>query len=132
MYAGWSLRNLVYYFSARKQYDGYDYADKPGIRNMEKWIAFAVLPDGGAKINNVNDAAYLHFPLSRHQTYLEWAQTAWESRLSSWLWEHIAGSEFGHDSGRLADKSATVLWNQNLSPKEPGLVLPTHSLWPLP
>lgn len=129
MYAGWSLRNLAYYFAARKRFDGYDYADMPGIRNMERWIAFALLPEGGAKINNINDAAYLNYPLSRHQTYLDWAQTAWGSDLSSWLWEHIAGRQYGHDSGRLADKAATVLWSQPLAERNPGVALPRHILW---
>ncbi|UCH83250.1 MAG: heparinase II/III family protein [Candidatus Latescibacterota bacterium] len=129
MYAGWSLRNLIPYFEARKRFDGYDYANFPGIRNMERWIAFAVLPNGGGKVNNINDAAYLNYPLSRHQTYFEWAQSIWQSGLSAWLWEHLVGDEYGHDSKRLADKAATVLWNQNISIQNPGEILPASYLW---
>jgi hypothetical protein len=129
MYAGWSLRNLVYYFVARQRYDGRDYSVETGIRRMEEWIAFALLPTGRAVINNINDAAYSNYPLSRHHTYLDWAQTAWGSGLASWLWDRICGEELGHESGRLADKAATVLWHRNLDPENPTLTLPAHRLW---
>jgi hypothetical protein len=129
MYAGWSLRNLVYYFVARQRYDGLDYSVRTGIQKMEEWVAFALLPTGRAEINNINDAAYLNYPLSRHHTYLDWAQTAWGSGLASWLWNRICGEGLGHESGRLADKAATVLWHRNLDPKNPMLTLPRHRLW---
>jgi hypothetical protein len=124
MYTGWCMRNLVYYFWARKRYDGYDYAAVPRIRNIERWIAFSVLPGGGAKVNNVNDTAYLNRPLSRHITYFEWAQNEWESRVSAWLWARLAGPPYGYDPGRLADKSSTVLWHRSLEPVQPDDVLP--------
>jgi hypothetical protein len=130
MYAGWSTQNLVYYFWARKRlYDGFDYATLEGIRGIEKWIAFSTLPIGGATINNVNDAAYLNYPLSRHYTYLDWAETAWDSGLSAWLWERFAGPDYGHDSGILADKTATVLWHRPLAPVNPAAILPHRMFW---
>jgi hypothetical protein len=130
MYAGWSIRNLAYYFWARvRLYDHYDYSTLEGLRNLEKWLAFSTLPIGGAALNNVNDSAYLNYGLSRHQTYLDWAQTAWGSGVSAWLWERIVGPEYGHDSGILADKAATVLWHRDVSPENPSDRIPCHFLW---
>ena len=130
LYAGWSTRNLAHYFWARKRlYDGFDYSSLGKIRALERWIAYSMLPIGGAAVNNVNDAAYLNFPLSRHHTYLDWAQTAWGSGLAAWLWERLVGPELGHDSGILADKTATVLWHQSRAETPPGGLLPHRSLW---
>jgi hypothetical protein len=130
MYAGWSMRNLAYYFWARKRcYDGYDYSKVTSIRNLEKWIAFSMLPQGGARVNNTNDTASLNYPLSRHHTYLDWAQNEWGSGLSAWIWERIVGPVYGYESGILADKVATVLWHQNLTPQQPDDFIPKHFLW---
>lgn len=130
MYAGWSMRNLAYYFWARARlHDRYDYSTLAGIRNLEKWIAFSLLPVGGAAVNNVNDSAYLNYALSRHHTYLDWAQTAWGSGVSAWLWERILGPEYGHDSGILADHPATVLWHRDLTPVNPRDRFSLHAFW---
>ena len=130
MYAGWSMRNLAYYFWARARlYDHFDYSTLDNIRNMEKWIAFSTLPIGAAAVNNVNDAAYLNYPLSRHHTYLDWAQTAWGSGLSAWLWERYVGPDYGHESGILADKTATVLWHRSFTNADPDGLLPRRFLW---
>lgn len=129
MYAGWAMRHLAPYFWARKRFDGYDFSKRPGIREMENWLAFAVLPDGGAKINNINETAYLNRPLSRHFTYLEWAMTEWSSGLASWIWQRLVGPPYGYDPGELADKFATVLWHKDVPPVNPGDVLPRHFLW---
>jgi hypothetical protein len=130
MYAGWSTRNLAYYFWARKRlHDRFDYSSLDKIRGIERWIAYSLLPMGGAAVNNVNDAAYLNYPLSRHHTYLDWAQTAWDSGLSSWLWERIVGPEYGHESGILADKTATVLWHRPNPTTNPAALLPRRHLW---
>ncbi len=131
MYAGWSMRNLAYYFwAAKRRNDGYgDRAPPVKIRNMEKWIAFATLPTGGAAVNNVNDAAYLNYPLARHHTYFDWAQTEWDSGLSAWLWDRLVGPTYGHESGILSDKAATVLWHKNQTPQNPANALPNHMLW---
>ena len=41
MYAGWSMRHLIYYFWARKRYyDNYDFSQRFDIRNLEKWHSF--------------------------------------------------------------------------------------------
>jgi hypothetical protein len=130
MYAGWSMQNLAYYFWARKRlYDHFDYSSLDKIRNLENWIAFSTLPIGGAAVNNVNDTAYLNYPFSREHSYFDWAQTAWGSGLSAWLWDRFVGPEYGHDSGALADRVATVLWHRNFLPTNPRDVLPTSYLW---
>jgi hypothetical protein len=94
MYAGWCMRHLVYYFWARKRFDGYDWAVNPRIRNMEKWVAFSMLPVGVAEVNNLNDTASRNYPYSRHHAYFDYAQTAWNSGLSRWLWERGAAESF--------------------------------------
>ncbi len=130
MYAGWSMQNLAYYFWARKRlHDHFDYSTLGKIRNLENWVAFSTLPIGDAAVNNVNDTAYLNYPFSRENTYFDWAQTAWGSGLSAWLWERFVGPAYGHDSGALADRVATVLWHRNLPPANPRDVLPTKYLW---
>lgn len=130
MYAGWSMRNLAHYFWARSRlYDRRDFSTLDGIRDLEMWIAFSMLPIGEAAVNNVNDSAYRNYALSRHHTVLDWAQTVWESGVSAWLWERLAGPEYGYDSGILADKAATVLWHRALSEKNPRDHLPRHFLW---
>jgi hypothetical protein len=129
MYAGWSMRNLAWYFWARKRFDGYDYSQRPGVRELERWIAFTVLPQGHAEVNNINDAAYLNLPYARHHTYFNWAQAEWQSGLSVYLWQRLAGPPYGHDAAELADKASTVLWSRNLAPENPGVSLPKHYLW---
>ena len=128
VYGSWSMRMLVYYFHARKRYDGFDYADNPQIRRVENWIAYELLPEGAGRTNNLNDCAGEDYILSRHHTYLDWAQSEWGSQLSAWLWDHIAGS-YGWDWELEADKAATVIWNQSLPPVQPGSVLPKSVLW---
>ncbi len=130
MYAGWSMRNLAYYFWARTRlYDRYDYSTLPGLRDLEKWLAFSMLPIGHAAVNNVNDSSYLGHGLSHYHTYLDWAQTAYGSGVSAWLWERIAGPDYGYDAGALADKAATVLWHRGIAPVNPRDRLPSHMLW---
>jgi len=128
VYGSWSIRMLIYYFHARKRYDGLDYSSNAQIQNMEKWFAYELLPEGSGRTNNLNDCAYKDYILSRHHTYFDWAQAEWGSRLSSWLWDHIAGDN-GWDWGLEADKAATVIWNQSLSPVQPEGVLPESFLW---
>jgi len=128
VYGSWSIRMLAYYFHARKRYDGLDYSVNPRIQNMEKWFAYELMPEGSGRTNNLNDCAYKDYILSRHHTYFDWAQSQWGSRLSSWIWDHVAGDN-GWDWGLDADKTATVIWNQSLSPVQPDGVLPKSFMW---
>jgi hypothetical protein len=128
VYGSWSMRLLIYYFHARKRHDGVNYAANAQIRSIEKWLAYELLPEGSGAANNLNDCAYVDNILSRHHTYLDWAQAEWGSGLSSWLWDHIAGSD-GFDWELEADKAATVLWNQSLLPAGPSGVLPASMMW---
>ena len=130
MYAGWSVRNLAYYFWARSRlYDRYDFSTLPGLRDLEKWLAFSTLPIGHAAVNNVNDSSYLGHGLSHYHTYLDWAETAYGSGVSAWLWERIVGPDYGEDAGILADKPGTVLWHRGIAPVNPRDRLPCHMLW---
>jgi hypothetical protein len=128
LYGAWTARQLIFYFHARKNFDGYNYADRPEIRNMERWFAYELLPEGWGKTNNLNDSPYSTTPLARHSTYLDWAQSEWNSGLSAWLWEHTAGP-YGIDLQTVADKAATALWNLGLPAVPPGSVLPASRLW---
>jgi hypothetical protein len=128
LYGSWTARQFIYYFHARKRFDGFNYADVEKIRNMENWFVYEMLPEGWGKTNNLNDSPYTSTPLARHSTYFDWAQYEWNSGLSAWLWEHTAGP-YGIDMQMTADKVATVLWNQGLAPVQPGSVLPNRQLW---
>ncbi|NIM18778.1 MAG: T9SS type A sorting domain-containing protein [Candidatus Latescibacteria bacterium] len=128
LYGAWSMRNLVYYFYARKRYDGFDHAATIRIRNMENWFAYELLPEGSGRTNNLNDCGWNDFVLSRHHTYFDWAQYEWGSNLSAWIWDYTAGAN-GWDAGLKADKAAIVIWNQNLPHEQPENVLPKNFLW---
>ncbi|MFH1755209.1 MAG: FlgD immunoglobulin-like domain containing protein [Candidatus Latescibacterota bacterium] len=128
VYGSWSMRMLIYYSHARKRYDGYNYSSINRIRNMENWFAYELLPEGFGRTNNLNDCAYKDYILSRHHTYVDWAQAEWGSRLSSWIWDHTAG-EYGWDWELDSDNAATILWNQNLPPEPPDNILPRSFLW---
>jgi hypothetical protein len=119
---------LIYYAHARKRHDGYDYSTINRIRNMEKWFAYELLPEGSGRTNNLNDCAYEDYILSRHHTYFDWAQAEWGSNLSSWIWDHTAGDD-GWDWELEADNAATVIWNQTLTPEQPENVLPKSFFW---
>ena len=127
-YAGWTMRHLIYYFHARKNYDGFDYALDDRIRKVEEWLPYEILPHGYGLPNNMNDSMSHNFPLSMHTTYLDWAQSAWSSGLMAYVFEHTA-SPWGLHGGVNADKVGTVLWNQALTPTQPGDVLPPSRLW---
>jgi hypothetical protein len=127
LYAGWSMRHLVYYFVARKRYDGRIFSEGK-IRKLERWLAYELLPEGNGKSNNLNDSAYMDDPLPQNHTYFDWAQWEWHSGLSAYIYEHVAGP-YGWNWGAKADKTATALWNQGLTPQQPDSVLPASAVW---
>jgi len=129
LYGAWSMRNLVYYFEARLRYDGTDRSLEPKLRKMERWLAYELDPLGGGKVNNIQACTSLDGPLSRHTTYLDWAQARWGSRLAAYVWDHAASAELGNDFEDQADKAATVMWGQGFQAQNPTQVLPKSVLW---
>jgi len=128
LYAAWSLRNLIYYFDARKRFDDFDYALDPMLRAVERWMPYEVDPRGDACVNNIQDVTNYFHPLARHTTYWAWAQSEWGSRLAAYMWDHSAGT-YGVDMLDENDKASTVLWHRNLAPLNPGAVLPRSHVW---
>jgi hypothetical protein len=128
LYAGWSLRNLIYYFAARKRFDGLDHALDPAIRAVERWFPYEVDTRGGARVNNVQDQTDYFRPFARHTTYWAWAQSEWGSHLAAYMWDHSAGP-YGRDMLDENDKASTVLWHRNLTPVNPGTMLPRSHVW---
>lgn len=128
LYVGWSLRNLIYYFDARKRFDGVDYALDPALRAVERWVPYELDTRGGGRVNNIQDQTDYYRPLARHTTYWAWAQKEWGSHLAAYMWDHSAG-QYGKDMLDENDKASTVLWHQNLSPVNPGTVLPRSHVW---
>lgn len=128
LYGLWSMRHLIYYFEARERYDGVDYSLIPAIRKMEEWIVYELDPRGVGHTNNLNDCTDFFRPLSRHTTYFDWAQTKWGSGLGSYIFLHGPGG-FGVDMGDHADKAATALWAQPITPVDPATTLPASKLW---
>jgi hypothetical protein len=127
-YGTWAMRHLPWYFEARRRFDGHDYSRIDAIRHIERWLAYEILPELGGRVNNLNDTAYLNQPISRHNTFLDWALGAWSSGLSAWIWERTLGPD-GYDWGALADRAATVLWYRPMAAVHPGDVLPRGFLW---
>lgn len=128
LYALWTLRNLIYYFDARKRFDGYAYGTNATLRAVEEWLPYELLSEGDGYSHNLNDSPYATTPFARSTTYFDWAMSEWNSGLSAWLWEHTAGA-YGVDMGMAADKVATVLWHRSVAPLQPGAVLPHHRVW---
>jgi len=128
LYAGWSLRNLIYYFAARKRLDGLDHSLDPAIRAVERWFPYEVDTRGDARVNNIQDQTDYYRPFARHTTYWAWAQSEWGSHLAAYMWDHSAG-QYGRDMLDENDKASTVLWHRNLTPVNPGTVLPRSHVW---
>lgn len=128
LYGAWSLRNLVYYFQARKRYDGVDYSNDSALREMERWFAYELDPRGGARLNNIQDQSDYYLPLARHTTYFDWAMSEWGSGLARYIWDRAAGP-LGVDMEDENDKAATVLWHQDTAAVNPGAILPKSALW---
>ena len=129
LYVTWSLRHLIYYFAARKRFDGVDYALDPMIRAIERWVPYELDPRGGARVNNIQDQTDYYRPLARHTTYWAWAQREWRSGIAAYMWDHSAG-EFGTDMLDENDKASTVLWHDGIAPLNPGAALERSQVWP--
>ncbi len=128
LYGSWSLRNLVYYYAARKRYDGTVYSNDWALRQFVYWYAYEIDPRGGARMNNIQDQTDYFLPLARHTTFLDWAMSEWGSGIARYIWDRAAGP-LGVDLGDENDKAATVLWHQDVASVNPGTTLPKSALW---
>lgn len=128
LYGLWSMRHLIYYFEARRRYDGYDYSLLPAIRNLEDWLAYEIDPRGQGHTNNIQDCTDFYRSMSRHTTYLNWAQSRWNSGVCAYLYLHGPGG-FGINFGDEADKAGTVLWWQPNPVTDPGVTVPDATLF---
>lgn len=128
LYVTWSLRCLIYYFDARKRFDGIDHGLEAPIRAVERWVPYEIDPRGEARSNNIQDQTDYFRPLAHHTTYWAWAQAEWGSHLAAYMWDHSAG-QYGKDVLDENDKAGTVLWHRNLAPVNPGTVLSKSHVW---
>jgi Heparinase II/III-like protein len=128
LYSLWTTMNLVYYFDARKRYDGHALGDNPRLDALEEWLAYELLPEGAGRSHNLNDSPYWTTPFARNEAYFDWSIHERDSGLSAWLWEHVAGA-YGADLGSESDKVARVLWHRPVPLVPPGSVLPLHRVW---
>jgi hypothetical protein len=122
------MRHLVYYFHARKRFDGVDHAQDPVIQAIERWVPYELDPRGEARVNNIQDQTDYYRPLARHTTYWAWAQSAWRSGIAAYMWDHSAGA-LGRDMQDENDKASTVLWHSGIPPLNPGQVLRRSNVW---
>jgi FlgD Ig-like domain/Heparinase II/III-like protein len=127
-YAAWTLKQLVFYFDARHRFDGRAYTDNMQFRAIVKWFCYELSPEGGGRSFNINDSSLLSAPLAQHPTFFNWAMSAWNSGLASWLWQHTAGGN-GSNLGAATDWTGTILWNRSVTPVEPGTLLPLNRVW---
>jgi hypothetical protein len=128
LYGIWSLRHLVYYFEARRRFDGHNYASDSAIRAVERWFPYEMDPRGGARLNNIQDHSDYFLPLARHATFWDWSMSAWGSEIAAYVWEHAAGA-YGYDMLDDADKAATALWHREIAPRNPAELLPLSAVW---
>jgi len=127
-YGAWSMRHLIYYFHARKRFDGVDFGAHPRVRAMERWFAYELLPAGAALTLNLNESNYYNRPITLAATYFDWATGEWGSGLSAYIREHVSGV-YGVDGGEPADKAGTALWYQPVAPVNPGTLLPSSRMF---
>jgi hypothetical protein len=118
----------VYYFDARRRFDGRTYAENVQLRAILNWFCYELAPEGSGRSFNMNDSPLLAAPLAQHPTFFNWAMTAWDSGLASWLWQHTAGG-LGANVGGETDWAGTILWNRPLASVEPGTLLPPNRVW---
>ncbi|MDH3198480.1 MAG: heparinase II/III family protein [Candidatus Krumholzibacteria bacterium] len=128
LYGAWTMHHLVYYFHARKRFDGVDLGAHPRVRAMERWFAYELLPEGSAATLNLNDSNYNTRPLARNATYFDWATGEWQSGLCAWIRERVSGA-YGLNMWQLADNAATVIWYRPIPAVHPGTILATSRLF---
>jgi hypothetical protein len=128
LYAGWIYRMLAPYAEARLRFDGTDLVADPRFARTAEWLCYELLPEGGARTNNLNDSPWTTRPLALHNTYLPWAQARFGSLLARYLQAHVTGA-FGYDYTIYADRVATVLWTQPLPLVNPATLLPDGKLF---
>jgi hypothetical protein len=128
LYALWTLRHLIYYFDARKRFDGYAYGERATVRAVERWLPYEMLSEGAVFSHNLNDSPLISAPFARNNTYYDWAMGEWGSGLAAWMWEHTIG-EHGVDLGMASDQAATILWYRDVPVVQPGTVLPRSHVW---
>jgi hypothetical protein len=117
-YGMWSARFLIPYIESRLRYDGKDYSKYPNIKYMDRWLSYSLRPNPYSFINNLNDARQTALPLATHNTYIEWAQTRYDSNLARWIAEKKR-SQYGTNS----DRVSAALWSKDLSIPNPDTIL---------
>ena len=116
LYGNYGLR-IPTYFSAALELAGADNPlHHPKIRRQPRWVAYEVLPGGGA-LNPLNDARYYDL----NPTHMLWAsKNGADPNLAGWIWKSVADRVA--PAGWVAEPVAAMLWfeepDPNFSPEQ--------------
>ncbi len=108
LYGNYGLRIPSYFSTALERAGGGNPLLDPNVRRQQEWVAYELLPGGGA-LNPLNDARYYEL----NETHLTWAtRFGADPRLAAWAWH-----QWADPTGELGEPIATVLWYE---PPDPG------------
>lgn len=123
LYGPFGLRFLVPYAEARRRYDGLDLGQRGELRNLDRWLAYSLLPSG--YLTQANDGNYTERGALWNDTYQSWAQTRYGSGIARWFWDTLEPSFLTHPN---RDYLSSILWNGGAALVSPGSVLPDSTL----
>ncbi|MEX0874062.1 MAG: DUF4962 domain-containing protein [Actinomycetota bacterium] len=119
LYGNYGMR-IPTYFSAAVERSGLpNPLHHPKIRRHTRWVAYEVLPGGGA-VNPLNDARYYEL----NPTQMLWASSRGaDPDLAGWIWHNVTDRIF--KGGAVAEPVAAMLWHRAPDPAfTPEQILP--------
>ena len=95
-----------------------------GIDKHQEWVAYEVLPGGGA-VNPINDARYYEF----NPSFTTWSTTYGDTpELSRWIFDEVV---LKHPAPRVGELIPTLLWYEPSQPGfDPAQMLPLAKVFP--
>ena len=127
LYGNYGMR-IPTYFSAAVERSGLENPlHHPKIRIHPRWVAYEVLPGGGA-LNPLNDARYYEL----NPTHMLWASSnGADPDLAGWIWKNVADRIATSRGGGVAETLAVILWHREPDPSfSPEQILPLSQAFP--
>lgn len=128
LYGNYGLRIPTFFSHAHERAGGENFLGMDEVSRQQEWVAYEVLPGGGA-VNPLNDARYYEV----NPVHLTWATGhGRDPDLAGWIWEQLYRTEpmRSRYSG-LGELLPTILWHKSpengFSPED---VLPQTRIFP--
>lgn len=128
LYGNYGLRIPTFFSHAHERAGGESFLGMDEVSRQQEWVAYEVLPGGGA-VNPLNDARYYEV----NPVHLTWAtRHGRDPDLAGWIWEHLYRTEpLRSEYSDLGELLPTILWHE--SPEDgfsPEDVLPHARIFP--